>query len=422
MLLDDLLKVAEAPTKAEKADLIDEIIQHGGGNIIKMIFDDMVTFSVAVEKVRDLRIQRAMYDPPSNEDLEQLLEKLSTRKLTGGNAINACANFGSRLYLDTFNMFCDVLQKNPRLGIDATGLNKYCEHFDVKQFKVHLCLALKKAKGKIAFNKNWVVQTKLDGNRIIGEKRNSTILKSRKGHENTALEHITNIINKYPGPIVADGEVEFKDSLEATGAIRRKNKQATEAIYTLFGLYDISQWDSEKHIDSYEVCYNRAKDFVESLSLEDQRYVRLVESIPIGSFTCEEDWLDAVEGYYEYFLSQGYEGIVAKTLDHVYLPSSGSKRSQFTLKNKPWLDKEVIVIGFNESKTNPDSFGSFACIDNEDREFDCAPGNISKDELEFIWHNQHKFIDKTLEIKYQGLTKDDVSYRHPNAVKFRGDI
>ena len=34
-------------------------------------------------------------------------------------------------------------------------------------------------------------------------------------------------------------------------------------------------------------------------------------------------------------------------------------------------------------------------LDKEGIEFDCAPGNIKKDELSFIWHNPHKFINKT---------------------------
>jgi ATP-dependent DNA ligase len=420
MIIDDLYDIADAPTKTDKAMLIDNCVTNGCGRILKMIFDPMVTFLVSVVRLPELRLYDSTLETPSNEELESLLEKLANRTLTGNAAINACCNFGNRLNDYQFSMFCDILQSNPRIGIGLTDLNKRSEHFFVPQFKVHLCLALKKAKGKISFNKAWFLQPKIDGNRIIGIKHNLTKLLSRGGHENTALQHIVDILNKYQGNVVFDGEVEYKDSLEATGAIRRKNgKQCKEAIYTLFGIYDILQWESEKHTDTYETCYSRVKGFVESLSSKDQLSVRLVESINIGSFTNEQDWLNTVDNYYEHFLSQGYEGIVAKTLDHVYLPSSGSKRSPFTLKHKPWLDKEVTVVGLKESKTQDDVLGSFNCIDDEDREFDCATGNITDAELEYIWTHQHKFIDQRLEIKHQGMTKDNVSYRHPNAVKFR---
>jgi len=423
MILDNLLDIIDLQTKAEKAEAIDDIVRIGGGNILKMIFDEMVSFNVAVVRLKELYTHIPGLDTPSNKELEALLEKLANKTLTGNNALNACCNFGNRLNKEQFDMFCDVLQSNPRLGIGLTDINKRSELFKVEQFKVHLCYSLKKVKGKnrIPYNKIWVVEPKIDGNRLVGIKETKAKLLSRKGHDIVSLDHITNILNKRIDSFVTDGEIEYRDSLEATGAIRRKKTQAKEAIYTIFGEYDINQWKSENHTDTYETCHNRAKAFVESLSQQDQLHVRVIESIVIGSFNSEEEWLAKISEYYEYFLSLGYEGIVAKTLDHTYEPSTGSKRSIFTIKNKPWIDGECVVIGFNESDTNPDSFGSFQCVDKDGIEFACAPGNIKKDELEYIWTHQHKFVDQTLEIKYQGKTIHN-SYRHPNAVKFRDDV
>ena len=283
-----------------------------------------------------------------------------------------------------------------------------------------MCARLSEVRHKIPYECEWVVQPKIDGNRIIGIKEFNTKLFSRKGHARESLEHIAAILDKYSGFCVFDGEVEYRDSLEATGAIRRKKEQAKEAIYTIFAMYDLQEWKSEKHTMKYANGYEWALKFVTSLSEEDQRFVRIVPSYYLGSFPNVDTLIDAVSDYYEQFLAEGYEGAVFKTRSHVYLPSSGSKRSIETIKIKPWLDKDVTVVGFNESKINPDTFGSFQCIDKEGIEFDCAPGNIKKDELSFIWHNPHKFINKTLEMKYQGMTKDNNSYRHPNAVKFRG--
>ena len=421
MILDDLLKVAEAPTKAEKADLIDEIVAKGGATILKMIFDDMFKFNIAVVRLPDFRFYNPELEVPENQELEDLLEKLASRKLTGNNALVACANFGNRLNDEYYNLFCDILQSNPRLGIDATGLNKRCDLFKIPQFKVHLCKSLKDVKSKIDPSKEWVVQPKIDGNRIVGIKDPLTKLYSRKGHARESLEHIVAILDKFEGECVFDGEVEYRDSLEATGAIRRKKQQAKEAIYTIFGIYDINQWKSENHTDHYIKVYTKARNFVDALSEEDKCFVRVIPSFYLGSFPERENLIDAVSGYYEQFLTEGYEGVVFKTLSHIYLPSSGSRRSMETIKNKPWIDADVTVIGFNESKTNPDTFGSFQCIDRDQVELDPSPGNIKKDELNYIWHHQDKFLHKTLEIKYQGKTEYGF-YRHPNAVKFRDDV
>lgn len=421
MIIDDLLAVLDVTTKAEKAELINDIIAKGGGKTIKMIFDDMVKFNVAVVRLPELRLYNPELTIPLDEELENLLEKLADRRLTGNHALMACSNLGNRMTDDQFSMFCDILESNPRLGIGVTDLNKRCELFKVPQFKVHLCKSLKDVKDKLAYQKTWVIQPKIDGNRIVSIKELITKQYSRKGHVRDSMDHIVTILNKYQGPCVFDGEVEYRDSLEATGAIRRKGKQAKEAIYTLFGIYHLGQWNNEQHTDEYIKVYTEARNFVDSLSEEDKRFVRVVPSYLLGEFTSVQDLLDAAEVYYEQFLVDGYEGSVMKTLDHVYLPSSGSKRSMDTIKNKPWKDSEATVIGFNESKAIPDSLGSFQGIDKEGREFDIAPGNITHDELDYIWNHQDKFVDKIVEFKFQGYSIYNIP-RHPTATKFRDDV
>ena len=421
MILDDLIAVGEEQTKDDKAELIDKIIAGGGGKIIKMIFDDMIKFNIAVVRIRELHTDTKYFDTPSDLDLEQLLEKIVSRKLTGNNAVNACCNFGNRLDRNQFEMFCNILESNPKIGIGTTDLNKRCELFKIPQFKVHLCKSLKDVKDKINYRKEWVTQPKIDGNRIVSIKEVVTKQYSRKGHNRDTMDHIIAILDKYEGDCVFDGEVEYRDSLEATGAIRRKGKQAKEAIYTLFGIYNLDQWKSEKHIDKYIDVYNRALEFVNSLPEEDRRFVRVVPSFYLGSFNELDTLLDVAGSYYDDFLIDGYEGSVIKTLDHVYLPSSGTKRSMDTIKNKPWITTEATVIGFNESEAVPGTLGSFKGVDKKGREFNIATGKIKHDELDYIYSHQHLFVDKTIEMKYQGFTIYD-SYRHPTATKFRDDV
>ena len=421
MILDDLLTVLDAPTKDEKAALIDQFIANGCGNIIKMIFNDLVKFNVAVVRLPDMRLYNKELGEPSNEDIEGLLEKLASRKLTGNHALAACTNLGNRLNEEQFSMFCDILESNPRVGIGTTDLNKRCELFKVPQFKVHLCKSLKDVKDKIDYTKEWIIQSKIDGNRIIGIKDPFTKLYSRKGHTRESLNHILEVLNKFPTHCVFDGEVEYKDSLEATGAIRRKKEQAKEAIYTMFGIYDIKQWKSELHTDEYQDCYEKALHFMKQLPEEDKRFVRIVPSIYLGKFTNVNDLLTEAEKHYQEFLEMGYEGAVMKTITHSYLPSSGSKRSMETIKIKPWIDGDTTVIDFNESDKVPDSLGSFKTIDAKGREFDVSPGNLTKEECEHIWTHPHLYVDKTLEFKFQGYSLYDIP-RHATATKFRDDI
>ena len=89
MILDDLLAIAEIQTKDEKAQAIDDIVRNGWGQILKMIFDDMVTFNVAVVRLPELYIHNKNLETPSNQDLESLLEKMANSTLTGNNALNA---------------------------------------------------------------------------------------------------------------------------------------------------------------------------------------------------------------------------------------------------------------------------------------------------------------------------------------------
>ena len=97
MIIDDFLNIADLPTKEEKAIEIDYLITKGNEKIIKMIFDDMITFNVAVVRLPELRLNIPLVIIPTNQELEDLLEKLANKTLTGNAALTACANFGNRL-------------------------------------------------------------------------------------------------------------------------------------------------------------------------------------------------------------------------------------------------------------------------------------------------------------------------------------
>ena len=115
----------------------------------------------------------------------------------------------------------------------------------------------------------------------------------------------------------------------------------------------------------------------------------------------------------------GYEGAVLKSLDHVYQPSSGSKRSKDWLKIKPQRDSEGTIVGIiEEDSLEGGRVGKFRVrwINNE--EFDVATGKLKKETCKYIWEHKEEFVGQKLEFSFQLLSAYGVP-RHAFAVKVR---
>jgi small-conductance mechanosensitive channel len=423
MILHDLCSVRDASTKKTKALILDAIASRGQmyEDLLRMIFDKDVRFFVDTGKLQGMFSSVAMItnlklDEDLNEELLELLTMLSSEELRGDAGVLKCATFSHQLRSKAeLDMFVNILENKTRLNIGATDINKYCTNFTIEQFEVMYAQRMDKIKviNPLAL---YIIQPKIDGNRCIGRIEEEIRLLSRKGKEQTGIEWLKEELKRVSRHVVLDGEIEVGGSLETTGSVRRKSEQALDAVYTIFGAYDINQWISKKHVDKYEDCFERAKYVVDEIG---SSHVNLIESYYVNAKD-EDDFYDTIEMYKQKFIDQGYEGAVLKTVDHLYQPSAGSKRSTDWIKLKPQESTEGIIVDILEGEGEHEGLVGKFLVKWGGFTFEVSPGKIKHDERRFIFNSKTNYIGMRLEFVYQQLN----AYGKPrdtHAIKIRQD-
>jgi ATP-dependent DNA ligase len=113
---------------------------------------------------------------------------------------------------------------------------------------------------------------------------------------------------------------------------------------------------------------------------------------------------------FEDFLSQGYEGAIARNAAGPYV----SKRSYDLLKVKEFEDKEFKCVGVEEGKGKLAGHAVFVCQTADGTQFRAKmKGAIS--ELKKYFDQPKLVIGKQITVKYQGLTNKNKVPRFPVA-------
>ena len=423
MILHDLCSVRDASTKKTKALMLDAIASRGElyESLLRMIFDKDVRFFVDTGKLQTMFTSVAMIvnlkpDAELDQELLELLTMLSSEELRGDAGVLKCATFSHQLRTKAeLDMFVNILENKTRLNIGATDINKHCLNFGIEQFEVMYAQRMDKVKVINPLG-IYIIQPKIDGNRCIGRIEGDISLLSRKGKAQTGIEWLKEELKHISRHVILDGEVEVGGSLETTGSVRRKSEQALDAVYTIFGAYDIYQWISKQHTDKYEDCLERAKYVVEELN---SPHVRLIESYYVNAKD-EDDFYDTLEMYKQKFIDQGYEGAMLKTVDHLYQPSAGSKRSNDWIKLKPQESTEGVIVDILEGEGEHEGLVGKFVTKWGGFTFEVSPGKIKHDERRLIFQNKTDYIGLKLEFVYQQLN----AYGKPrdtHAIKIRQD-
>ena len=217
----------------------------------------------------------------------------------------------------------------------------------------------------------------------------------------------------YDDAFILDGEIE-SGTLEETGCVRRKEEQANDVTYTIFGKYDYDEWMSQKFTQKYMTVYEWAQSFL----LKDLgKSFRMIPNILLIADS-EEEFNSRIQTYTSRFIEQGYEGSVLKTADHIYQPSSGSKRSNDWLKVKPSLDSDALILDVLEGEGEAKGQVGKFLVKWLTIEFELAPGKLKKDICTKIWREKEKYIGERIEFQYQLLSAYGVP-RHAFCSKLR---
>jgi len=278
--------------------------------------------------------------------LDDIYEKLSTRKVTG----NAAKDLVVRLFTDMTGpqqKWCQrILLKNLRCGVQSTTINKVWPGAIVG-FSVQLAETLKTryedGKGIIicepVMYPTWV-EPKLDGLRCIAVKYSGEVtMFTRNGTVLETLPRIKSLLESAPwDEFILDGEVMGETWNDSASVVmsHKKGKDDSKMIFHVFDALPFDDWrDQESHLD-----------LEDRLELAEELVSQVGNSAVVkvqGRLANDQDELLAA---YLQDTDAGYEGVMVKDLVAPYL----FKRSSNIRKLKPIKTFEGIIVGHYEGR------------------------------------------------------------------------
>jgi DNA ligase 1 len=358
-VIDILEELESTPGKLAKIDIMEVARKN---DLLKRVFvaaqDPYTVYYVSKFKMPPNRGAMKNVDEVIESFLDDVLPKLSSRKVTG--------NAAKDLVVDTFakmNEVCQkwclrILLKNMRCGVQES-VNKVWPNL-IKGFDVALAKTLNseftrgegiKILDKVTYPVR--VEPKLDGLRCIAVKKDGEVtFYTRNG---TVLESMPKIkaaleAAKYDN-IVLDGEGMAADWNESASVMMSKTqKDDSNLYYNVFDAMPLAEWVAQEGKMVYHDRVKLVHEVVLACVSFDNKPAR-VRQVPHINAKNETE----LKAFFSKCMGDGYEGVMLKTLDTTY----EWDRSKNILKLKPCVTYEGSIVGSYEGRRATKREGQF---------------------------------------------------------------
>jgi DNA ligase-1 len=391
----------------------------------RLALDSMVTFGI-----KQVLTKEGPGRGLSWSNFEKLTTALSTRQLTGNDAITAVNQYRLQATEEQWNLwYRRILIKDLRCGTSEKTINTAVKktkktNYEIPVFTCQLAHDSANHESKVEGIK--LVEVKLDGVRVITVVYPNGHVEqySRNGKELVNFEHIKRQISKhaifFAEPVVLDGEVmsaSFQDLMKQVH--RKSDVEASDAVLNLFDILTLKEFNQghgdHKQIDrSYSLAawYNQFADHMPNVTVVGQEQVDLDSDV--GKERFKQINQDAIAG--------GYEGIMIKDPFAIY----ECRRSVAWLKLKPFIEVSLEVTDVEEGTgRNQGRLGALVCSGQDDGRtivVNCGSG-FSDNDRGVFWADRSKLVGQIVEVRADAVTQNQdgtYSLRFPRFLRFRG--
>lgn len=337
------------------------------------------------------------------------LEKLSTRAVTGNEAIALSANTMSKYTKDTAELLAKILKKDLKAGFSAETVNEAIlgeKRPSNPIVPVYACMLAKKMEDKYKWKFPLILEAKYDGQRCNAYVKNGSVLYfARSGKVMSHVEGLFDAellalvksmeeygIDTSKG-VVFDGEAMADNFTLTMNAKGKDNSDAKKALK--FIIYEFVPMDVWKSEGVSEIQFNRTR-ILDTLINENgqSKYKTLRKS----RFSIVNSIEEAREEY-KSLVDEGFEGAVLKDPNETYKWD----RHQAWTKWKPVDTYDLKIVGFYYGKEG----GKYETMmggvhvegtDENGTVITCDVGSGWSDEQrKYMMENQEEFLGKTIE-------------------------
>ena len=302
----------------------------------------------------NLRLYSEFQDLSPFQQMDQLLELMNKRTLSGHEAKNSILEFLiENPEMEYFIFAC--MDKKSSTGLNKSTINKVIPGF-IEVFEVALAKSFEIERVDLE-NEKWFLSRKLDGIRCIIEinlLKNTIIAKTRTGNEIKTLSKLNNILLDFfqsksdklleksniwylDGEICLDTSIGGDDFAGIHKQYNKSNHTIENPYYWMFDFLTEKEFKSKTSTRDLEKRLDFLENVYDDLNTELTKVSEILEQVEIKdlkeiSDACEKARLEDREGV-----------IVRKNEKYK------GKRSFDILKVKNFIEDEFIVIGLEES-------------------------------------------------------------------------
>ena len=352
---------------------------------------------------------RPIFKEKTLEEFLELLNKLSSREITGNDAEKAVINFFNFLYFDTAELFEKILLKSS-FGVGTATVNKIWANL-VPDFKVMLAPNQLADISKIKYP--CYVENKLDGYRCVYIPNKGFYSRSGKTFGNTNLNtYFKSIFNC--GDYVLDGEL-YVHGLEFqkfTSIVNTENIKIPNTLkFVVYDCVPLNDWINQECNINREKRLKLLREVITGTIAEHNKILDISVDLVYNS--------NELKKIYKEHLQNGYEGSIIKSVDGLYQWKRVTINSGEMLKLKPFktLDLEVKAVYSGEGNFKDVAGG--ITVNYNGIEVSVGSG-FNLETRKLMKKNPTEYIGKIAEIKYFEETVDR-SLRFPTFVRWRFD-
>lgn len=364
----------------------------------------------------------------------EILDDLRSRALTGNAARVRLESEMARLTSWSAELLWRIVSKDLRAGFSESTVNKAIPG-TIPTFDCMLAHPFEEKRVK-----KWpvVAEPKLDGVRVLAfadvDNREVKFF-SRSGKEFTTFDHLKEplieVINDFRAYIrhdqhadadsdyfferlgcndmafIFDGEIVSGSFNKTVSEVRKKDAQATDAIFNVFDILPMSLFKEDSKVPSKHT-YSERRAVLEDLlkNLEKTEWpIQLLPRYLVSSVA-------EIHALYERVRARGLEGLIIKDPDAPY----HRKRSHAWLKIKAEETVDVKIVGIEPGTGKYEGMIGALVVN-----FNGVKVNVGSGLSDDMRGEDHSlFLDRLIEVEYHEVTPDG-SLRHPRFKRFRDD-
>lgn len=347
--------------------------------------------------------------------IQELVEQLASRKITGNNAITHLEFILENVTANNAKVVERIIQKDLKCGVNTSTINKVWPNL-IPEYPCMLCSPFEqKLVDKIVFPA--IVQQKMDGMRFNAivkfdrDLKGAVEFRSRNGKEISLLGSLEEefIELAYGKDLVFDGELLVYDTVETDSKGNICDRQTGNGILNKAVKGTISKEESNRVVATLwdQIPY---EDFIAGKCDQPYRYrfkrllylidrcdsfrkIELVETFDVHS-------LEQTQRIFQNYLDENQEGIILKDPNSLW----ENKRSKGQIKFKAELDCDLKVLSvLSGTGKYADMIGSLYC-ESADGVIKVYVGSGFNDEQRNAPPSD--YYDKIIAVKYNARIKN----------------